>query len=177
MRSGRQTERLFFALLPEPDTAQAIAYHADQLSPVHGRKVKRENLHITLLFLGNVDHAVKDRLCSDCDELTFPTFDIEIDRAGWWKKAGILWLGPKTLPATLKALHDYLLAIACQCRLAVENRPYAPHITLMRKVSQAPPQPVVNPFTWHVKDFSLMQSITHPVGVEYRELMSWSLLP
>lgn len=171
------TSRLFFALLPDDRTVDAINWHADQYSPRTGRKVRPENFHITLLFLGNVNAATQERLIMTCNNLHSQTFDLEISTSGWWKKAGIFWLAPEHTPAKLTALHESLVSAAGSCRLTTQKRPYAPHITIMRKVTQAPQHPLIKPFTWQAEDFSLMQSITHSDGVEYRELATWPLSP
>lgn len=169
-------KRVFFALLPDSDTVAAIEHHAAQYSPLSGRKVPPANYHITLLFLGNVEQRVLDALRMDCRGLHAPAVEMAISEAGWWKKAGILWLGPKQAPIELLGLVDQLNNLAGQRRLPRENRPYVPHITLMRKVSEAPLHPLIQPFTWRADSFSLMESILHPEGVEYRELESWPLI-
>lgn len=173
--SPGNSTRIFFALLPDSDTRAAIDTHAAQYSPLTGRKVKPENYHITLLFLGAVDVRTIEALCMDCENIHLPSFTVTIARVGWWKKARILWLAPDHTPAPLADLVKTLDAYAARHRLARDRREYFPHITLMRKVADAPQQPLVRPFTWRAESFSLMQSITHPNGVEYRELARWSL--
>jgi len=168
-------KRVFFALLPDAATIAAIDRHAAQYSPLAGKKVDPANYHITLRFLGHVDQRTLDALRMDCQGLHVPAITMTISDVGWWKKAGILWLGPKQIPDSLQDLVDQLSALAGQRKLPRENRPYVPHITLMRKVMAAPLHPLVKPFTWQADSFSLMESFLHPEGVEYRELESWPL--
>lgn len=177
MDSNKHTVRLFFALLPDRDTVAALDYHANQFSPGTAKKVRPENYHITLLFLGNVGRQHIEVLCTECDGIDLPAFELEISTPGWWKKAGILWLAPDSVPAPLASLHAALRAIAGRRRIAVENRPYLPHVTLMRKVSAAPQYPVIKPFTWRADSFSLVQSVTRPEGVKYSEIATWPLAP
>lgn len=177
MKSDTDTARLFYALLPDAGTVEAIDYHAAQFSPGTGKKVRPENYHITLLFLGNVAQRSADALCLDCDSIALPTFAFEINTPGWWQKAGILWLGPDSVPEPLQLLHDTLAAIARRQQLINKSPPYNPHITIMRKVQVAPQYPVIKPFNWQAGSFSLIQSLSLPDGVRYRELMSWELLP
>ncbi len=175
MKTARKSARLFFALLPDRATKSALEYHANQFSPVTGRKVCPDNFHITLLFLGNIDRHYIEPLSLACDNLELPAFSLEIDTPGWWKKAGILWLAPSATPAPLKHLHAALASIAARCHLVIEKRDYVAHITLLRKVVSAPEYPVIKPFTWRADAFSLMESVTLPDGPRYTELASWNL--
>ena len=176
MTADSRSKRVFFALLPDRETVEAINFHANQFSPDTGSKVRAENFHITLLFLGNVSTQSIENLCMDCDSLANPAFDLIINSPGWWKKAGILWLGPNDIPAALDNLHQSLRSLATRHRIATDNKPYVPHITLLRKVWEAPENPVVRPFTWSADSFTLMQSETLPDGARYTELASWSLI-
>jgi len=175
MNSDSRQKRVFFSLLPDPRTMEAISFHANQYSPDTGRKVRAENFHITLLFLGNVAIQTIDKLCMDCDSLASPSFELLINSPGWWKKSGILWLGPKDIPNALDELHQSLKSLAGRHRIPTDNKPYVPHITLMRKVREAPENPVVKPFTWTADSFTLMESETMPDGARYTELASWPL--
>jgi 2'-5' RNA ligase len=175
MNTTRKSARLFFALLPDRATQASLEYHANQFSPITGRKVSPDNFHITLLFLGNIDRQFIEPLCLACDSLDMPAFSLEIDTPGWWKKAGILWLAPSETPAPLRELHAALVNIAARSHLVNEKRDYVAHITLLRKVVSAPEYPVIKPFTWRADAFSLMESVTLPDGPRYTELASWNL--
>lgn len=169
------TTRLFFALLPDRETQSAIQWHATQLSPNTGKPVKPDNYHITLKFLGNVDHRTAEGLCMDCDEIDISGFELSITRAGWWNKAKILWLAPESIPSPLSELAKQLDNLASKRKLPAEKKAYFPHITIMRKVAEAPQQPTVKPFTWQAHAFCLMQSFTRPEGAKYTEVARWPL--
>src|SRR5690606_2753720 len=81
--------RLFFALLPGPAEQRAIARHAAQLSPDAGSKVRPENWHLTLHFLGAVPQDKVEAPCLDVDTLALPGFAFTVDVCHWWEKAGI----------------------------------------------------------------------------------------
>ncbi|MEK7758301.1 MAG: 2'-5' RNA ligase family protein, partial [Pseudomonadota bacterium] len=54
-----ETQRLFFALWPDPVLQQRLAQAAEALLPrAAGRRVRAENLHCTLVFLGAVEAAL-----------------------------------------------------------------------------------------------------------------------
>lgn len=175
MKQKNDHARIFFALLPDSKTLNAIEYHLAQFSPNIGKKVAPDNIHITLLFLGNVDMKNIEALCLDCDSISLPSFSLEISQAGWWQKPKILWLAPEKPVPPLNDLVSALNTAAARRQLPFSNRKYFPHITLMRKVTEAPQYPVIEPFTWTARDFCLMQSITRPEGVQYVELARWPL--
>lgn len=146
-----------------------------QLAPERGRLVQPDNLHITLLFLGNVDWQTIDALCIDCDTITAPPFSLTIDHAGWWSKPKLYWLAPEQNPPALMSLVSELNKAAKRRKLITETRKYFPHITLMRKVDTLPAPPHFTPFTWPAKEYCLMQSITRREGAQYVELARWTL--
>ncbi len=117
-----------------------------------------------------------DGLLIASDSIQPGHFELEIDEAGYWSKPGILWLGPRETPINLLNLVDKTRQAAGSKNLSMKKSKYHPHITLMRNVKTAPQHPVVKPFTWKANSFSLVQSYTHPEGVQYRELASWPLL-
>ena len=168
--------RLFFALLPDAETIRAIDYHTHQYSSLTGKKVKPENYHITILFLGNVDEKTHDGVLVACDSIQSGRLTLEIDEAGYWSKQGILWLGPQETSIDLLNLVDETRQAVNRKNLPMKKTQYHPHITLMRNVKTAPQHPLVKPFSWEANSFSLVQSYTHPEGVQYRELACWPLL-
>jgi 2'-5' RNA ligase len=56
-----------------------------------------------------------------------------------------------------------------------EQRPYVPHITLLRNAGQAPAKDVCPAIAWPVEDFALVESEPRERGRVYQVLRSWSL--
>jgi 2'-5' RNA ligase len=106
--------------------------------------VEPENLHVTLLFLGEVDdRAVLDvcRAVADCTRQHAP-FTLSVERAGCFpnpRRPRVLWVGVGEGTQPLCALHDALepplMELGCYRR---EERQYTPHITLGRVKSDRP---------------------------------------
>ncbi len=100
-----ETQRLFFALWPEPELQQRLARAAAALLPhADGRRVREANLHCTLVFLGAVEAA--QRLClEDAASLVrAEPFTLTLDRLGYFRRPQVAWLGCTTTPAALQAL-------------------------------------------------------------------------
>ncbi|MGD8964393.1 MAG: RNA 2',3'-cyclic phosphodiesterase, partial [Gammaproteobacteria bacterium] len=103
--SDPRKRRLFFALWPDPDVRRQLAAASKCVrDKATGRPVPDENLHITLAFLGSVDAEVFACISEAARGLATESFELVIDRAGWWRRTGILWLAPSRAPASLNRL-------------------------------------------------------------------------
>jgi 2'-5' RNA ligase len=103
-----------------------------------------ENLHVTLLFLGEVDErAVPDvcRAVAACARERTPVA-LSVEKTGCFPNARrprVLWVGVGEGTQEVVALHDALeaalLELGCYRR---EDRQYTPHLTLGRVQSEQP---------------------------------------
>lgn len=167
-------KRLFFALWPDQEIRRQIAGHARQLENAPGKKIPPRNYHITLLFLGAVDSSLIPPLLERAAQIACPGFRLQINKSGFWKKSQILWLGPEHCPQALSTLVDELQALAKSLEIPVEKRPYQPHISLQRKLSERYPLELET-FIWDARDFCLVESVTQAQGARYDILASWPL--
>ena len=97
-----------------------------------GRPVPDENLHITLAFLGSIDEQAFDCVRTAARGLQAEPFDLVVDRAGWWRRTGILWLAPSRAPAALNRLVKSLWAALEPCGFWPDYRDFHPHLTIAR---------------------------------------------
>jgi RNA 2',3'-cyclic 3'-phosphodiesterase len=100
--------------------------------------VPRENLHLTLLFLGEVEQLDVVRICRVAQERAqkHTAFTLQVEGLGAFPNARrpkILWAGVTDGVAELRTLHADLeaglLDLGCYRR---EEREYTPHLTLGR---------------------------------------------
>lgn len=170
-QSNRQ--RLFFALWPDDEVRKAIAAVAKQAGQHHQGKVMRtDNLHITLAFLGYVSDAQHTCVEAVAESISMTPFNLHFDHIGWFKRPKVLWLGENETPDALVQLVANLNQGLRGCDIVLDDRPFHAHLTLMRKVKELHEMDV-EPIDWHVDRFCLVQSFTHPEGVEYRVVKSW----
>ena len=167
--------RLFYALWPDDVTRAALAAAAACLDIRDGRPVRPENLHLTLHFLGEIDEAVKDKLCMRLGPSTVTPFDLEIADTGWWRGARVAWLAPLTASEELTDLVAELAAFLDTIGLPTDEHSYRPHVTVARKVRRAPRVSGSIDVHWRVEDFVLVASQTEPSGVRYEVLNRWPL--
>jgi 2'-5' RNA ligase len=106
--------------------------------------VEAENLHVTLLFLGEVDQRDVPAVCrvvgDSCREHS--PFLLSVETAGCFpnpRRPRVLWAGVGAGTQEVCALHDALepplLDLGCYRK---EDRKYPPHITLGRVRSDRP---------------------------------------
>jgi RNA 2',3'-cyclic 3'-phosphodiesterase len=137
--------------------------------------VPSENLHITLVFMGSVDASARIGAEAVADELRTVSAELRLDQLGYWPGPRVLWLGASTVPPELRHLQILLQEGIARAGMELDDRPFKPHMTLMRKVSPAPRLPTLEPIVWQVKHFALIESVTHSVGAVYRVLKIWGL--
>jgi len=166
-------KRLFFALLPDEQARQQCVDLQRSLALESCQPVSIGNLHVTLLFLGQVD-ADKERVLLEAATKFFvPELRLTFDKLSYWQNPKILCLtGQHTANAGLNKLVMDLIIIAEQLSLPVDQRPFIPHVTLARKAKQAIALDF-EPIQWHADSFCLMESCSLPTGVEYRICRCW----
>ncbi|MGE5472589.1 MAG: 2'-5' RNA ligase family protein, partial [Bacteroidota bacterium] len=74
----------------------------------------------------------------------------------------------------LMALAEALQARLRDAGFALEDRPYAPHVTLLRKAEQESPVPLARIISWQAKELVLAESLTGS-ATRYVPLKRWDL--
>jgi 2'-5' RNA ligase len=175
------TDRLFFAIFPDPATAARIARHADTLRPAHqlgGRPLAPERFHITLHHLG--DHAGLRRdivaMASEAAEaITTAPFEVVFDRAASFHNGGnnpFVLQGGEGLEALKAFQRDLGLAMARAGLGKLVDKSFTPHVTMLydrRLVAEQGIEPV----RWTVGGFTLIHSLLG--RTEHIPLARWTL--
>ena len=178
--------RLFIALCFAPAMVEALdALAADlQREAGGGRRTRRENLHLTLAFLGEQQSSAPWAEAVAAAEGC--AMRLESGRLGCVRRSGgeLWWLGLRQQPQ-LQQLAASLAAALQQRGFAPEPRPFRPHITLLREASLPPdfdaaaflrqrwPRPLVT----ECSRLSLMLSQREQGVLVYRELFARTLPP
>ncbi len=175
-RQAQPSVRAFFALWPsdaERDTlcAWAQACHAAS----GGRLVPRENLHVTVAFLGDVERSRLAELGPIAERSTAAAFELVLDRIGYWPHNRIVHAGAALTPAALTMLYETLTLGLAQAGFHTEARAYRPHVTLLRDARGAPAATGVEPLAWRVDALVLAASARSQGRQLYRPLQRWTL--
>jgi 2'-5' RNA ligase len=170
--------RLFLGLPIPPELAQALARRTQAIELSKGRHTAPENLHLTLVFLGEVAEPKLPPIQRELSELTFAPFPLKLTSMNTFPRAGILFAEVEPTRPLLH-LQAKLAASMARCGFAPENqedRPYHPHITLARfhgslRLSQSQrtlPSTLQRSFT--VDTVNLYRSHSTPTGAHYEIL-------
>ena len=177
----KQTARVFFAIWPDNKTQKQLGKLIEQLqleARCRGRKTKLQNIHLTLVFLGEVDADGLAALCQVADEIRNSgarAFDFSIEEIGCWKHNHIVYLASREVPAELSNLVSRLKNGVSAAGFSVERRPYAPHITLMRNALCRSLPELPEPITWRAREWLLVKSQQTSGGSAYAPVGRWSL--
>jgi 2'-5' RNA ligase len=171
--------RLFFALWPGDDLRHSIHQLTGQIRKQQrgqGRPVPEANLHITLAFLGNVAADKLDCIRAAADKVQGEAFSLTLTELEYRKRQRMLWLCPATTPSILVQLYADLMAQLNECDIALEQRAYLAHMTLMRKLDRWHAVKPPPPMPWDVGDFVLVQSVQQDDHVQYQVIERWPLV-
>lgn len=158
--------RFFFALWPEQTVREQIVNCRSVCAP-NGKFIPQKNLHITLLFMGNLTLNQVQNVIIEALKIKLPAFDIQLNKTGHFRKVKVSWMGLKAIPDTLLKLHQALSKCADISQISLQHRSYIPHLTLARKVSIVKKQ-VFTPINWKINHFVLIESTDTPHGVHYQ---------
>ena len=119
--------RLFTAIALPPAVTQALADL--QPSPAPGvRPVVPAQMHVTLHFIGEAEIECVAALLQ---KVAVPPCAVLVSGVGQFGRGSVLWAGVDAQPALLQ-LHAVIGQALAAGGIAVEARPYRPHITLAR---------------------------------------------
>jgi len=167
-------KKIFFALLPETPTANAISKqvkHIKDVSPYTLLQwVKKENIHLTLCFIGRTEEKVIADLISYVKTVPFIPFEFQLDCSGVFEKAGALWIGPESTNTALLELSIKITDMVRSRNISISYNSFVPHVTIARKFKDKHMHLSFQPIYWCVKNFYLMESVSTPHGVQYNVL-------
>ncbi len=169
MSEAAATVRLFFALWPGTDLQAKLAAWAKQAAG-RGRAMRRENLHLTLAFLGATEAALVPDLIALAAGVRFAPIRLPLDRVGYWKHNRIIWCGAGEEPQPLAALVGDLRARLDAAGIRYDPKPFVSHVTLVRDAASLPDAPAWIPLVWAARDFVLVSSTRVEGRVTYQVL-------
>jgi 2'-5' RNA ligase len=173
--------RLFLALEPSAPFRQAVATRVAELkgSLPAASWVRPSNLHLTLLFLGEVEEPELPNVVRTFESARAeaPAEPISVGGAGGFPEQGrvrVVWLGLEPARA-LAAIASAYRAAAAAARLAFDSKPFRPHLTLARcrapwpgalraRLPELAP-PAAPPF--RAESAALLSSVLGPGGATY----------
>jgi 2'-5' RNA ligase len=173
--------RVFFALWPDADTRERVANAAAALCLTDGvRLVPQQSYHLTLTFIGEVTSAQVAVLQQIGRGQRAAGCTIKFDAYEHWHEPQVVVALAREPPTALVELwmrlrQDLVLHQAALKLNRLQPSPRA-HVTLARKVAQAPVLQAMSPFDWSARSFSLVRSDTSAAHSIYTVVDTWPLL-
>jgi RNA 2',3'-cyclic 3'-phosphodiesterase len=188
--------RAFIAILLDPETRDAVTAELERLRPLSRAVawVPRDNLHVTLRFLGDqTDERLADALAAlDTAAAGGEPFTLGLHGLGAFpglERPRIFWVGIAEGALAARGLQARLESELGACGFPLESRPWHPHLTvgrvfddrrwrreitpaLRQALAQAGTRPVAR---LPIRVISLMKSDLGPAGARYTELASRAL--
>ena len=174
LRQRVPAQRLFVALWPDAGARAQLAKVAATVA-VHGRAVNQANLHLTLVFLGQVEVERQASAARAMRAAAGTGFDLTLDRFGYFSASRVLWLGSTRPPPELPALRARLAEGMGRAGFALERGDFKAHVTLMRDCAGPASAVLAEPMLWRVRRLALVRSTPARGGSRYALIDSHSL--
>jgi 2'-5' RNA ligase len=123
--------RAFIAVEVDEQLREKMSELQKQLSLDGVKLVEKENLHLTMHFLGEIDEAMKDKVINAMDKLSCRKFEMSCEGVGAFPSNNyirVIWVGAEA--PELKQIYDQLGTEFAQ--LGFKQEQFSPHITLAR---------------------------------------------
>jgi 2'-5' RNA ligase len=173
--AGRESIRLFCALRLSDDVLDVLS--AWQYDHIHGRSIRRANLHVTLAFLGHRPVEELPGILAATRDAAAAARPIRLEplRYQETRSVGMLVLSDDGGAATAVAddLHARLEALGVYQR---EQRQWLPHLTVVRfrdRPRLRPPLPALEAFG--PSDAAVYHSVLRSTGAQYEVVESFAL--
>ena len=156
------TRRLFFALWPSESERRALlAASQPALSQLECRAVAPRNLHVTLLFLGQVAVAHTPVLGELAARVAARwhagTVALRFAQLEHWARPAIVCALERGSGGAAALLSEALRSAAVQAGFAPDLKPFRAHVTVARKVAHAA-SCQFTPVVWRSTSFVLVES-------------------
>jgi len=99
------------------------------------KPVERENIHLTLKFLGNVPAPRLGEVKSSLQQVIFSAFTAEVKGAGAFPNLNhmnVIWVGVNEGWSQVEEIYEQVEKLLSGLGFRRENRPFSPHITVAR---------------------------------------------
>ena len=160
-RRSPPTDRLFFAVLPDADSAEDIADRARRLRMSHGltgKPLQKEHFHVTLFHAGDgfgFPTELVEVLAERAAKVVMPAFRVAFDRAMSFRNGALVLSGDDSVIG-LEVLQQRLSDV-------LDGRPrparsFTPHLTLLRDSQRVAAHPI-EPISWTVREVVLVHSL------------------
>lgn len=174
------TDRCFLSLKFSTAQQQLLQQYQQMQLSAEAKWHPANNLHLTLVFLGQQTLALQQQLWSDSLALLrqIPPFELCFDLLHQFRHAKVLYLGVSQPPEALMLLQQQLQQLALPFLSSALPEQFVPHVTLARKFQSVDLLPMsVQPLQLCCSEIALYHSISTEQGVRYQPQQLYTLEP
>lgn len=188
MATDNEYMRTFVCVSPDEASTAALASFMARLRDFPGYKwVAPENMHLTLLFLGESDVSQVQRMDSNLDRLGgVRPFGIKLSGAGAFPNLSApktMWLGVREGAPELEKLAAKVAQAAKNSGYPQERKKFKAHLTIARTRGDGGAMPPelkkildeAPELSWRCESFTLMKSQLTPKGPIYTRIREYGL--
>ena len=159
--------RLFIAIRLSDAMKDALTVAQDEMYAhgVRGNFTTRENMHLTLAFIG--EYPDKEQVMDALSSVSFSSFSICLKGMGCFRD---LWWAGMEESAPLTAVVRRIRRALAENNIPFDRKRFSPHITLLRRATGRLPGVQLRPASMTVRAVSLMRSDRGKNGMIYTEL-------
>lgn len=136
--SGQKRHKIFIAINVPHDIRKYLAGFAKKWPDLPAKWVSLDNLHITLIFLGDLTDEELGQVCVVVKEVVknHPSFNIALDKVAYGPEGKLfpryIWVGGKKVKKLSSLKKDLENALSEVVHLPQDNKSFSPHITLAK---------------------------------------------
>jgi 2'-5' RNA ligase len=159
--------RLFIAIQLSDAMKDALTSAQEEMYDhgVRGNFTTRENMHLTLAFIG--EYPDKDHVLDALSSVSFSSFSIALKGMGCFRD---LWWAGMEESAPLTAVVRRIRRALAEQDIPFDRKRFSPHITLIRKATGTMPGIQISAVSMPVERISLMRSDRGKRGMIYTEV-------
>ena len=146
------------------------------------KPVERENIHVTLKFLGSINRAKLDQVKTALAQVQFKPFSLEVKGAGAFpnmNRINVVWIGLGQGWTQVEQIYEQSEKLLSEIGFPRESRGFRPHVTIAR-VKSARRRDEIAKFlkdltekdfgSFNVEKVRLKESVLFPAGPKYSTL-------
>jgi RNA 2',3'-cyclic 3'-phosphodiesterase len=175
MELMERTHRLFFALWPTEALRDELVKTVEPLfERKRGRRIRADNFHITLAFLGAVQARKLPSIMEAASGIEGQPLELELEKIEAWPGSRVLCLTPGRC-ASLNELVDGLRRNLAAHQVELDQKDFRPHVTVAREWRDRSVEGAIHPIKWSADEFVLVESESTREGSRYRIIGRWPL--
>ena len=169
--------RLFIGIQFDGEIKDELLEVQDELKKkLKGNFTRSENLHLTLVFLGEYDRKMQYQACLAMNDIKASCFKVRLNRLGrFGKEDGLIWIDMMPQDGLLN-LYKAVCTVLDERNHPYDKKAFKPHITLARRCGSLPDSVSARGAAQQsVSKVSLMLSERKNGKIIYSEIYSVSL--